>query len=167
MIMAGEPPAQPNSPPGPSREAELINIARQQAGGRSPPGAQSPVSADPDAETVKSPAISEVPVLPADFFPGYHVIKEFRHGGQGVVYQAIHKGMGRRVAIKVMRDAVFASSRERTRFQREIEILAQLRHPNIVAIHDSGVASGLPYFVMDYISGLALDEYIEQQRAKA
>jgi len=42
----------------------------------------------------------------------------------------------------------------------EIETLARVRHPNIVAIHDSGTVLGHPYLVMDFIAGQALDEYL-------
>ncbi|HRQ73164.1 MAG TPA: serine/threonine-protein kinase [Phycisphaerales bacterium] len=99
---------------------------------------------------------------PADFFPGYIVVREIHRGGQGVVYQAIHKGTKRKVAIKVLLEGALAGPRERTRFEREVEILAQLDHPNIVAVHDSGLAEGRFYYVMDYVSGQTLDVYLSQ-----
>ena len=52
-----------------------------------------------------------------------------------------------------------ASRAEKLRFEREIKILAQLRHPNIVTIHDSGEAGGHAYYVMDYIPGQSLDKW--------
>ncbi|GMV70468.1 MAG: hypothetical protein AMXMBFR77_03070 [Phycisphaerales bacterium] len=99
---------------------------------------------------------------PPDFFPGYIVVREIHRGGQGVVYQAIHKGTKRKVAIKVLLEGALAGPRERTRFEREVEILAQLDHPNIVAVHDSGLAEGRFYYVMDYVSGQTLDVYLSQ-----
>ncbi|MCA9255049.1 MAG: serine/threonine protein kinase, partial [Phycisphaerales bacterium] len=82
-------------------------------------------------------------------------------GGQGVVYKAIQLSTQREVAIKVLREGPFAGASDRVRFEREIQVLAGLRHPNIVTIHDSGASSGFFYFVMDYIPGRPLDEYIQ------
>lgn len=93
---------------------------------------------------------------------GYEIIREIRRGGQGVVFEAVQRSTGRTVAIKWMRDGSFASTADRMRFDREVRILAQLNHPNIVTIHDSGVThAGESYFVMNYIAGMPLDEYVE------
>ncbi len=97
---------------------------------------------------------------PPDSFTGYQLIREIHRGGQGVVYQAIQKSTKRKVAIKVMKEGPFASTADRGRFEREVQVLAQLQHPNIVAIHDTGVAAGHQYFVMDYISGQPLDVHM-------
>src|SRR5262249_443174 len=48
-------------------------------------------------------------------------------------------------------------------FDREVRILARLKHPNIVTIHDSGAAAGCDYFVMDFVEGQPLDEYLARQ----
>jgi len=96
----------------------------------------------------------------ADSITGYELTREIHRGGQGVVYQAIQKTTRRKVAIKVMREGPFAGARDKARFEREVQILATLKHPNIVAIHDSGVAGGNFYFVMDYISGQPLDVFM-------
>jgi len=92
--------------------------------------------------------------------PGYVILQEIHSGGQGAVFQAIQKSTKRRVAIKVMHEGPFASAQDRSRFEREVEILGQLNHPNIVGIHDSGTAAGSFYYVMDYISGQPLDAYV-------
>ena len=92
--------------------------------------------------------------------PGYDVICELHRGGQGVVYQAVQRSTKREVAIKVIRQGLFATTADRTRFSREIETLGRLDHPNIVAVHDAGVVGGLHYFVMDYVDGLPLDEAV-------
>ncbi len=97
---------------------------------------------------------------PSDSFPGYEILREIHRGGQAVVYQAIQSSTRRKVALKVMREGPLAESRERARFDREVQILGQLRHPNIVAIHDSGTTAGWSYFAMDYIPGQPLDEYM-------
>jgi len=102
--------------------------------------------------------------MPPDLIPGYRLIREVHRGGQGVVYQAIQASTQRKVAIKVMKEGPFAGSLDKARFDREVQILGQLNHPNIVAIHDSGTAAGSFYFVMNYVSGQPLDAYVEQSK---
>ncbi len=98
---------------------------------------------------------------------GYEVVREIRRGGQGVVFEAVQRSTGRTVAIKWMRDDSLGDSIDQLRFEREIRILAQLNHPNIVTIHDSGVTpAGGSYFVMNYIEGTPLDEYVERMSPK-
>ena len=92
--------------------------------------------------------------------PGYEIGEVFSRGGQGVIVKAVQRATKRDVAIKVLRDACLASERERARFEREVRILARLRHAHIVTIHDSGVAAGLHYYVMDFIHGRPLDEHV-------
>ena len=137
-------PGAPPPPPPPPADDDLIAAAMLAAQARSdgtPP--------EPD-------------LPPPDYFPGYVVAREIHRGGQGIVYQAVHKGTKRKVAIKVMREGALASVRERTRFEREVEILAQLDHPLIVNVHDSGAVEGRFFYVMDYISGTTLDVWIGQ-----
>ncbi|MEK6642774.1 MAG: serine/threonine-protein kinase [Planctomycetota bacterium] len=93
--------------------------------------------------------------------PGFDDIREIRRGGQGIVFSAIQRSTKRRVAIKVLLEGAFASVTGRRRFEREIDLVAGLRHPNIVNVHDSGVTSdGRLYFVMEYVDGLPLDQYV-------
>jgi len=115
-----------------------------------------------DSLTMESPPGSpdSCPGLPPNAIAGYEITREIHRGGQGVVYQAIQHSTKRRVAIKVMREGPFAGPTVRARFEREVEILGQLRHPNIVTIHDSGTTAGSAYFVMDYIPGRALDAWM-------
>ena len=95
-----------------------------------------------------------------DSIPGYQVVREIHRGGQGVVYEATQSGTKRCVAIKVMREGPFASRQDKARFEREVEALGALKHPNIVPIHGSGVAAGSFYFVMDFIAGQPLDVWL-------
>jgi tRNA A-37 threonylcarbamoyl transferase component Bud32 len=98
---------------------------------------------------------------PRDSIPGYKIVRKLSEGGQGVVYQAIQVSTRRKVAIKMIREGAFASRSAIARFEREVQILARLSHPNIVTIHESGTATGGHYFVMDYIAGQPLDEYMQ------
>lgn len=99
------------------------------------------------------------PVLP-DSFPGYEVLAELHRGAQGIVYRAVQKSTHRTVAIKVMREGPFAGPVEKARFDREVQMLGQVRHPHIVSIHGTGFAAGLHYFVMDYVPGRPLDHHL-------
>ena len=81
---------------------------------------------------------------------GYEIIEEIGRGGQGIVYRATQVSTRREVALKVLREGPIASASSRRRFEREIELVAGFRHPNIVTVFDSGVTpDGLPYCVMD------------------
>ena len=136
----------PSNPPGSSSDVcRLIDAARR------------------DAEQLER---SDPPFAapPPDSFSGYEIVREVHRGGQGVVYQALEQSSRRTVAIKVMKEGPFAGRGERARFDREVRILGQLEHPNIVSIHDSGVAAGCHYFVMDYIAGQPLDVYMASGR---
>ena len=100
--------------------------------------------------------------LPADEFPGYELLDEISRGGQGIVYRAYQFGTKREVAIKVLRDGHLASASTHRRFEREIELVGQLSHPNIVTIFQAGETSnGLPFYVMDYVAGKPLDEFVQ------
>jgi len=90
----------------------------------------------------------------------YEVLTRIDHGGQGVIYKAIHKASNRTVAIKVLLDGPLATERQRHRFEREAHLLSRLRHPNIVTLYDSGVVRGRQFFAMEYIEGLPIDDYV-------
>jgi serine/threonine-protein kinase len=77
-----------------------------------------------------------------------------------VVYEAAQWSTGRRVAIKVRREGFFSSPQEADRFRREVEVLKQIEHRNIVGIIDSGVQDGVGYYVMPFLEGLTLDKYV-------
>jgi serine/threonine protein kinase len=97
----------------------------------------------------------------------YRVLRELGSGGMGVVYLAVRSDevYRRQTAVKVIRPEL-RSHPLRDRFLQEREILAGLDHPNIARIVDGGTTpSGLPYFVMDYVDGLPLDEFCRKQGA--
>ncbi|GMU84027.1 MAG: hypothetical protein AMXMBFR47_38970 [Planctomycetota bacterium] len=95
---------------------------------------------------------------------GYEVLREVHRGGQGVVYEAVQNSTRRRVAIKILRGGPLSTDRDIARFDREVRILAGLRHPNIVTILDRGVAGGFDYFVMDFVDGLPFDRFVTQRQ---
>ena len=90
--------------------------------------------------------------------PGYRMVREIHRGGQAVVFEAVRESTRQLVAIKVFRESRFATPSEEARFDREVRALAELDHPNIVPIHDSGATASFFYLVMKYIDGRPLDE---------
>lgn len=83
----------------------------------------------------------------------YHVLDRLGAGGMGTVYKARHRRMKRVVAIKVLSRSVGASEKFVQRFQREVEAVARLSHPNIVMAHDADEAEVGPFLVMEFVNG--------------
>ncbi len=89
-----------------------------------------------------------------DLLPGYQVEALLGRGAMGAVYRAIHRDLERPVAIKVLPALLAEEPGFAERFRREAKLLAQLDHPGIVRVHDSGrTAEGHPYFVMELVEG--------------
>lgn len=96
----------------------------------------------------------------------YEVTGQIGEGGMGSVLRAIRADdqYQRQVAIKLVKPGPGAHSIV-TRFLAERQILAGLDHPNIARLFDGGVTDdGLPYFVMEYIEGLPIDDYADRQK---
>src|ERR1019366_5898004 len=92
----------------------------------------------------------------------YTIERELGQGGMATVYLAEDLKHHRKVALKVLREDL-AASLGPTRFLREIEIAAQLQHPNILPLLDSGNADGFLYYVMPYVTGQSLRERIARE----
>jgi len=152
------PPEIPSPPPDHERQRALIDAALRQA--RAASTSHGPTLSPAAAEALTRWSAQAAPI-PAEI-PGYALLDEIYRGGQGVVYRAIQESTRRTVAIKIMREGPFSSAGERARFEREIRILAQLKHPNIVSIFHCDSAGGYSYYAMDYIDGLPLDEFIHE-----
>lgn len=105
-----------------------------------------------------------LPLRPCPSLPGYEFVRELHRGGQGVVYEALQKSTKRKVAIKILLEGRYASKSARKRFEREIDLVAQLKHPNIITVFDSGTTpDGQPFCVMDYVRGLPLHLYVREK----
>ncbi|QEG24432.1 serine/threonine-protein kinase [Mariniblastus fucicola] len=86
----------------------------------------------------------------------YVLIREVGRGGMGVVFEAVHQSLGRRVAIKVMLEQELESEKQIARFRREAQAAAKLHHTNIVSVFGVGETRGYHYYVMEYIDGISL-----------
>lgn len=84
-------------------------------------------------------------------------------GGMAVVYKAYDNIDDRIVAVKILKDEFLANEEFRRRFKNESKAIAVLSHPNIVKVYDVSYGDRLQYIVMEYVEGITLKEYIQQQ----
>lgn len=85
-------------------------------------------------------------------------------GGMAVVYKAYDNIDDRIVAVKILKEEYLANEDFRRRFKNESKAIAVLSHPNIVKVYDVSFGDRLQYIVMEYVDGITLKEYIEQQK---
>jgi hypothetical protein len=118
--------------------------------------------AEKTAATVQADVPPKPPLATLRYVGDYELQEEIGRGGMGVVFRARQASLNRTVAVKMIISGAFAGPRERERFQLEAEAAAQLRHPNIVAIHEVGEHEGLSYFSMDLIEGQTLSAQLKE-----
>jgi tetratricopeptide (TPR) repeat protein len=106
----------------------------------------------------KSPSQSQVQPQ----IEGYEILSKLGESGQGQIWRALQASTDRHVALKVPKGKMGSSEKALARFEREVELAASLKHPNIARIHDSGIHQGIYYYTMDLIEGMHLDEYVKQ-----
>jgi serine/threonine-protein kinase len=94
---------------------------------------------------------------------GYTDLELIARGGMGEIYKARHPTLNRAVAIKILSVYFKDDSALNKRFAREAELMARLRHPNIITIYDYGEQDGLPYIVMEYLTGGTLSEIMKER----
>jgi serine/threonine protein kinase len=95
---------------------------------------------------------------PGEQLGPYEIIAPLGRGGMGEVYRARDTRLRREVAVKMLSDAAANDEESLQRFLRETHVVAALNHPNIVAIHDSGMHRGVPYAVTELLEGETLAE---------
>jgi serine/threonine-protein kinase len=99
-----------------------------------------------------------------DAFSGrYRIERELGRGGMSTVFLAEDLKHRRPVAIKVL-DPEVAAVMGSERFLREIETVARLTHPHILAMHDSGVTEGLLFYVMPFVEGASLRDRLAREK---
>jgi serine/threonine protein kinase len=96
-------------------------------------------------------------------FGDYELLEEIARGGMGVVYKARQKGLNRIVAVKLILSGELASSDAVQRFHTEAQAAANLRHPNLISIHEIGQYAGQHFYSMDYIEGKSLASLVKDR----
>jgi serine/threonine protein kinase len=152
----------------PGGEASQGNAGSCLTGSRLPPyvanlSLETPVSLQPPGGEVK------LDFLTPSEKPGhlgrlghYEVTEVIGRGGMGVVLKAFDEKLHRVVAVKVMAPQMATSATARKRFTREAQAAAAVRNEHVIDIHAVEEANGLPYLVMEYVSGLSLQERLDQ-----
>jgi serine/threonine protein kinase/WD40 repeat protein len=95
----------------------------------------------------------------------YQIIREVGRGGMGIVFEARQISLDRRVALKVLPGLSLLGSNRLERFQREAKAAGRLHHTNIVPVYGFGEQDGAHYFVMQFVSGVSLEQVIDEFRA--
>ena len=92
----------------------------------------------------------------------YRLTEHLGRGGMAEVYKAYQPGLDRYVAIKLMHPFLSEDKDFLARFQREARLVANMRHPNIVQVHDFDVEGGVYYMVMEFIDGETLKNRLQE-----
>ncbi len=93
---------------------------------------------------------------------GCRLIKRLGAGALGVVYEAKQVSVGRKVAIKMLSSKAAADKEIVTRFQREANLCAKIKHPNVVGVYDCGQDRGVHFLTMEFIDGTTFAGVIEE-----
>ncbi len=119
--------------------------------------------------TRTGPRVGSMPVQPEDgpaagLIRGqYELSREIGSGGMGRVFEGTDRSLGRRVAVKKMRDELRADPRERERFIAEAKTVAALHHPNIVDIYAIAEEGPDVYLVFEYVDGKTVHELVYER----
>lgn len=97
---------------------------------------------------------------PTDVVPGYRIDGLIGRGGVGVVYKATQIRMRRPVAIKTINQSLGTNEVASKRFEREAQIIGQLRHPNIISAFDFGLHGDQLFLVMEFVEGIDAEKHL-------
>ena len=125
-------------------------------------GSDVPTRAQAPAAATSSPPADELPARVDRFV----VLARLGSGGMGVVYGAYDPSLDRKVAVKLVRADVFGSTHSgegRARLLREAQAMAQLSHPNVVAVHEVGEHAGAVFLAMEYVQGQTVRTWLKEQ----
>ena len=101
--------------------------------------------------------------LPSQALGSYQVRSKIGSGGMGDVFDAVHTGLDKRVAIKTLRKRFLDDEVVVARFLREGQLASRIRHPNIVDVTDVGMMGGLPCLVMEHLEGESFSQLIRRE----
>src|SRR3954468_19806678 len=105
------------------------------------------------------------PLLGTTLRGTYRILRTLDQGGMGMVFEAEHVRLKRRVAVKVLAQHLAKDAHALARFNREAEIISQLQHPHVVQVTDFDTTeAGEPYLVMELLAGQSLAARLERER---
>ena len=116
-------------------------------------------------EEDEPPKLSAVEDVPPNRLGEYRILQEIGRGGMGIVYEAEHDRMRRRVALKVLPKSMAQRSSHLARFQLEARSAGLMHHTNIVPVFEVGEDQGFHFYAMQFIQGQNLDLVIQEMRA--
>jgi serine/threonine protein kinase len=143
-------PAVPDAPQGLCPEC-LMKSGFDTRGPGEPGGRKSPFTPPPVEQIAK-------------LFPQLEILELLGQGGMGAVYKARQPSLDRLAALKILPPKIAEDPGFAERFNREARALARLNHPNIVAVYDFGQAGDMPYFLMEYVEGWTLRQFVQSGR---
>jgi eukaryotic-like serine/threonine-protein kinase len=159
------------TPPGPDASSAGVvatppAVSAPEAGAvATPPGVSAPEAGAATPSSPEPGAASQSPIvarLAGELAGRYTITRELGRGGMATVFLATDVKHGRDVAIKVLHPELSASIGGE-RFEREIRLVANLQHPNVLGLYDSGAANGLLYYVMPFVDGESLRDKITRE----
>jgi serine/threonine protein kinase len=118
--------------------------------------------ADSQRETLQEPGLaspSQPESMVGRVFKGlYRIEALLGKGAMGIVFRGTQLGLGKTVAIKMIRADILVNRDSHDRFQREAQVLSKLLHPGIAQVLDFGIEDGTPFLVMEFVDGKELTE---------
>ena len=110
-------------------------------------------------------AQTRLPIVPPELaeHSRYRVIRRLGSGGMGTVFEAEHRLMQRRVALKIIKPELLRSSEAVSRFRREIQAAAKLVHPHVVTAFDAEQAGNVHFLAMEFVDGINLADLVDQR----
>ena len=145
----------------------LERLEREGQGGLDALCAEHPVRATAlreQVERLRDLGLADAPTghAPPERLGAFRLLSHLGGGGMGVVYLAEQEGLGRQVALKLVRPEHLYFPGARERFRREVEALARLQHPGIVPVYAGGEERGIPYLAMELVRGATLEQALAE-----
>ncbi len=116
-------------------------------------------------DTDRPPVNEPLPLVAGSRLGAYELVRVIGKGGMGMVWEARHTTLGKRVAIKTLKHDLLDNGDLVSRFMREARAASALRHENAVDVTDVSEAGGTPFFVMDFLEGEPLATRMHQHGA--
>lgn len=116
----------------------------------------------PDDQTMLA-KLPDDSLIGSVFADKYYVLEELGKGGMSKVYKVRHLFLEHQIlAIKILQSHLASETTNVKRFQHEARTASRLDHPNLLKIHDFGIAKNGPYLVMDFVKGQSLEEVLSE-----